>query len=136
MANLSTRHTVLIAVAAAALCFVLYLALHKTAYRRSKARLDSADVQQALQILRSIASSPATAKDYISPEAKETARKAVAAAAEAMGKATSVELKDSEWFGSYLRVGITCSRAGGVPYQRHFFLKKESGRLRITGLDS
>jgi hypothetical protein len=135
MVNLSRKYAIVISVGAGALCLILCLALHKSAYKRSKAPPDSADVQQALQMLRSMAAAPATAPGYMSSDARQTARKAVAGAAEAMGKAKSVERKDSQWFGSYLRVGVTCPRAGGVPYEQHFFLKKQDGELRITGLD-
>jgi len=130
------KYAVLGLAGSAALCLVLVLTLHRSAYRRTAAKADSPDVRQALELLRGIAAHPATAAAHMAPEAGERAREGVAAAAQTMGKASSVDFKGAAWFGVYLRVAVTCPRDNGPPYERCFFMRKEGGELRITGVES
>ncbi|MCK4376299.1 MAG: hypothetical protein KAX19_13260 [Candidatus Brocadiae bacterium] len=128
------RNVVVGIVGIVAACAVLYMILHKNPYASSRAAADSEQVQRALEILRSIAAEPDGADRYMSADATERARAAVAEAAEMMGEADSVELKDdAAWFGEYLRVGVTCPRGEEEPLERYFFLTRERGELRITG---
>jgi len=130
------RRNIIASVAGAlVLCSFLYLALGRKPYRLRKATADSDEVRQALEVVRLIAAAPEGALDYASSEAKESGRVALAEAAKQMSGAQSVELKDAAWFGHYLRLGVTCKKGGKESFRGHFFLKREQGQLRITGLD-
>lgn len=128
------RNLIVAATSVAVVGVVLYLTSGNDTYDRRQAMADSGEVQRSLEILRGIAADPESVPQHMSKEAKETAKAAVTQAAELMGRATSIEVKDAAWFGEYLRVGVTCARGEGEPIERYFFLKKEGGELRITGL--
>ncbi len=122
-------------VVAVVVCLVLVVVLHRGAYKRAPAKADAPEVLQALEMLRGIAAHPGTAASCMASDAKGNARDAVVRAAEVMGKARSVERKDAVWFGPYLRVGVTCPRDNAAPYERYFYLRKDGGELRITGVE-
>ncbi|MHC5034377.1 MAG: hypothetical protein ACYTFZ_05030 [Planctomycetota bacterium] len=119
---------------AAVVCLVLYGAFHGNTYSRRDTAADSAEVRESLAILRNIAADPGRVPEYMAEDAKGNAHAAVARAAELMGEAQSIELKEVAWFGEYLQVGVTCPRAEGKAIERYFFLRREKGELRVTGL--
>jgi hypothetical protein len=125
------------AVFAAIAIFAAIMLLSGRGYKRRELSADSADVQEALQVLRAMASKPDRALDYASADAKGMARSALGDAAGQMSRARAVELKaeGTAWFGPYLRLGVTCPMAAGKPFERYFYLKREGGALRLTGVE-
>ncbi len=125
----------MVGLAAVAVCLVLVVAHHRSAYKRVPAQADAPEVLQALEMLRTIAAHPETAASYMASDARASAREAVVRSAEIMGRAGSVERKDATWFGAYLRVGVSCPRDHAAPYERYFYVKRDGGELRITGVE-
>lgn len=119
----------------ALICLFFLVVLRRGPYRQGAASLDSKEVQQSLEILRKVAANPRSVAEFMSVDATKRARVAVAAAAVQMSRASSVEAKDADWFGEYLRVGVVCPTSEGKSLERYFFLKREDGELRITGLE-
>ncbi|MHC4593262.1 MAG: hypothetical protein ACYS8L_11310 [Planctomycetota bacterium] len=121
---------------AAVVCLVLYGAFHGNTYSRRDTAADSPEARESVAIFHNIAADPERVPEYMTEDARGSARAAVARAAELMGEAESIELKGAVWFGDYLQVEVTCPRAEGKPIERYFFLRREKGELRITGLQS
>ncbi len=120
---------------AAAVGVVLWLVSGDDGYEEREAAADSREVQQSLEITRSIAQAPDNFLSYMVDDPNERAKASVAAAAQQMSKAGSIELKDAAWFGDYLRLDVVCETSGGRPLAIHFFFVKQRGELRITGAD-
>ncbi len=106
------------------------------AYSPDDAGAESAEVQEALEMLRAMAQEPSTTPDFMSVDSNTQARDFVMAAAELMSRAQSVEHKESTWFGDFLRVTVTCPRDGAKALEKTFYLKKVDGQMRITGLET
>ena len=120
---------------AAAVGVVLWLVSGNDGYDERAAAADSREVQESLEIARSIAQAPDNFLSYMVDEPNERAKVSVEDAALQMNKASSIELKDAAWFGDYMRVEVVCEMSGGRPLTGHFFFVKQRGKLRITGAD-
>ena len=107
---------------AAAVGVVLWLVSGDDGYEEREAAADSREVQQSLEITRSIAQAPDNFLSYMVDDPNERAKASVAAAAQQMSKAGSIELKDAAWFGDYLRLDVRW------PSPRNPFLLRETAR--------
>ncbi len=106
------------------------------AYSPEDAGAESAEVQEALEMLRAMAQKPSTTPDFMSADSSTQARDFVMDAAEVMSRAQGVEHKASTWFGDFLRVTVTCPRDGAKALEKTFYLKKVGGQMRVTGMET
>ena len=128
------RNALLVALGVLAVCVVLFLVMGRNEYARDDAPADSAEVQQAMEVLSSIAADPASVPEHMSADATGQARNFVLDAAEAMSATESIDRMESGWFGRFLRITVTCPRPVAKPLVKTFYFRKEDGEMRITGL--
>jgi hypothetical protein len=102
-------------------------------YRAKDASAESEPVQRSLEIIRALAQDPASASACMVAGANRQAQASVEEAARRVSGATAIELKQAAWFGDYLRVEVTCTRADGGAVEQYFLFREEGGKLRATG---
>ncbi len=130
------RYAVIGAVVLVVVCVAIAKMRGGNRYSPDEAGAESAEVREALEMLRAMAQKPSTTPDYMSADSSTQARDFVMDAAELMSRAQSVEHKASTWFGDFLRVTVTCPRDGAKALEKTFYLKKVDGQMRITGMET
>ncbi len=103
-------------------------------YEQRGAGPASEQARAALEVIHALAREPESVADHLHPTATRLAQGAVEKAAELLHKAESYRLKDAEWFGEYLRVGVLCVLKDGREMERYFLFREEGGQLLVTGL--
>jgi hypothetical protein len=127
---------------AGALACVVLLGLVLTAarscggddYSQHDLGLDAPDARRAVEVVSGLAAAPGEVESHMSETARPNAVAAVQEAAKAMSGLRSVEPVDAAWFGDYMRLTVSCKREAGPPLELSFFLVREDGELRITGM--
>lgn len=97
---------------------------------------ESAEMAEAMRVIEVIALDPARVPDYMASDASGIAVRMVTDVAKRLPGPESLKPKSAAWWGGYLRITVSWPRPEGEPLERTFFLKREGGELRITGLQT
>ncbi|MCD6416046.1 MAG: hypothetical protein J7M08_05055 [Planctomycetes bacterium] len=103
-------------------------------YSRKETVPESPEVKESLEVIGRMLARPEQTAQCLARDASARARFACEALARQMSEAEVMGHSESAWVGQYLNLSVEFRLPNGQAVEKNFYLKKQEGRMRITGV--